>query len=163
MERPRADYRKVGRAGRSVAYNKLSLVVTGLKVSTGEGEMSYLGVSKKVVLIVEDDASVRSAYVDLLRDKCITLEVDTIAEAKSMYGEFSACLGAIIMDGEILGPPDTVPLVKWLREQGYTGPIVARSANKGQQKALMAAGCSHSCPKPDPDPLLGVLEELELV
>lgn len=114
------------------------------------------------ILIVEDEPGIVEVMkeffaIDLPQHQ--VFDARTIADARRMVQEHPD-LAVITMDGTVPLESggkysDTIALVGEIRALGYTGPIIACSANKNSE--LMAAGCAYEFGKP---PLLHHLTRL---
>ncbi len=99
----------------------------------------------KKVLIVEDSHGYYSRYRSDLED--LTSEVQMllawkISQAWELFSQNSD-LDVIIVDACMHSQePDTMPLVKKIREAGYKGHIVANSNSSKNNKVLLEAGCN---------------------
>jgi CheY-like chemotaxis protein len=103
-----------------------------------------------IVLIVEDDSLLQETYADLLGNHIQLYAAFTIEDALSYFDLHQHTLVAIVVDACVPGnTPNTLPVVRHIRESGFAAPIMATSSNPDYREQLVAAGCSHSCEKKD--------------
>ncbi len=109
-----------------------------------------------VFLVVEDDAAVANNIVRLLQRAVPGTRVVVAANqqrAKALYlQEAAGDLALIVMDGEVPktyrlhSKPDddrsTLDFVRWIRQQGFAGPMVGVSGNPATKDDMVEAGCN---------------------
>lgn len=111
------------------------------------------------ILVVEDDLSVWSVYEGLCLDTEWVFAM-TVAEATQKFQASGGMFLAIVMDGFLVSQEDSSPFIRFARQQGYKGPMIATSSKSDQMKVLLAAGCDMECPKLDGMKLRGILDGL---
>lgn len=117
-----------------------------------------------VVLVVDDTDSHMSLLMSLLHDRAEVLWAPRLAEGQKFFEENRGGLAVIIMDGCVESSQlDTLPLIKSIRQAGYTGPMIACSADRGYRGRMVEAGCSHESEKLDLPTLVFELLGLEKV
>lgn len=101
---------------------------------------------KKRVLMFEDSSIHLECMVHVLGDDADVIAVTGLTKNLARYmgrGPFDL----IIMDGHLSGQweeeLETESYVRQIRSSGYTGPIIANSASKQSNEALMLAGCDY--------------------
>jgi len=101
---------------------------------------------KKKVLMFEDSSLFLDCMISVLGDDVVVIAVTGLTKNLARYmskGPFDA----IVMDGNLSGKwvdeLETEGLTREIRSSGYTGPLVANSASKQSNAALMLAGCDH--------------------
>ena len=109
---------------------------------------------QSTVLIVEDDETLQRIYRRTIGTRLKIVFASTVEEGKRMFLEHRRDLVAVILDGIVPlshgdirpygSPPTTLDLARSIRSM-FTGPILAVSS--GDNKALLGAGCTHSCDK----------------
>ncbi|HLG25494.1 MAG TPA: response regulator [Candidatus Gracilibacteria bacterium] len=97
--------------------------------------------NKNLILLVEDEEDNIGLIGEMLDEEGFSFIVArNVDEAMSLYPRAQA----IVMDGQIPGAdPHTVGLVRYIRNNGFTGPIIANSASSKIGGELVDAGCSH--------------------
>ncbi len=100
---------------------------------------------RPVILVVEDTPDVIRAYERALPG-CDRIMARSIREAWASFKEHRWALDIVIMDGEVPGAETTEDLVRDMRTEGYTGPIIAASGQPTLNVRLMKAGCTHTVP-----------------
>ena len=84
-------------------------------------------------------------------------EVITLADGAEVLAQFDKLKpDLVLMDVQIEGELDGLEVVRRLRQQGYTTPIVAVTAYAmvGDEERCLQAGCDSYMPKPLPIPRL---------
>ncbi len=100
----------------------------------------------KKVLLVEDYPGWIKIIKGGLENEAEVLSAVTIREAENIFSENSD-IAIIIMDACVPGDePNTLPLVKKIRET-FKGPIIAISSSDSYRKQLVEAGCDYECEK----------------
>lgn len=101
------------------------------------------------IFIVEDNTDTVEAYIEVLRGSAVVIAATTVPEAEAVIAS-GVPFAAVLMDGCLTGRDlETEPLVRSLRESGFTGPIIATSSRSEYQERLLAAGCDHAFDKGD--------------
>lgn len=101
-----------------------------------------------LVLFVEDNEDLWDIVSEALEKEVVEfLPARSLNEAKQLFLDHKGQLSAITMDGNLTDGA-TPDLVRFIREQGFLGPVIATSGNDNLQKLLMLSGCSHNCMKP---------------
>ena len=106
--------------------------------------------NKKLVLLVEDDQFTGENMKALLE-----LEDFEVILATNTPDSFKAFdlnkdkLTAIILDGsmEKTSGNTTIPLIEYIKAQGFGGYILAASSSPVMRMEMMVAGCNDHCPK----------------
>ena len=101
----------------------------------------------KHVLVIEDDTEIIVRWQSSLRRLPIRLTpAVNLDEANRLFP--IKTWDVIVVDG-CLGGDDfnTEELVRTIREQGYTGPMIAASKNSELRKFLVCAGCDEESEK----------------
>ena len=98
----------------------------------------------KKVLIVEDEDCYIDRYTDALTGKVVLLFADNVANAIRMFDE-NTDVAVVVMDACLSSGsmPNSMPVVKHIREAGYTGDIIANSSSFN--RTLKAVGCNLEC------------------
>ncbi|MCY2993408.1 MAG: response regulator, partial [Planctomycetota bacterium] len=105
------------------------------------------------VLLVEDEPSLQRVIGHLLRKLKLEVEVAGDGQLACQMVERSRSEGRpyamILMDLQ-LPDLDGLAATRWLRAQGWTGPIVALTAHAmvGDRERSLAAGCDDYLSKP---------------
>lgn len=99
------------------------------------------------ILLVEDDARAREVIVKAFThdwpDSLVVHEAETIARAKELFQQHGAELDLILMDACVPGnSPNTMGLVKSIRDGGFSGPMICISSLTKYGAELMEAGCN---------------------
>lgn len=108
---------------------------------------------KPVVLAIDDDPMFQRLYRRLLEREYTVIVASDAAEAKTLFA--ASNVWAVVMDGmlrplenfsnEHFGSDDfSYGLTRWMREQGFTGPIIATSTHDGVRRKQLEAGCDHA-------------------
>lgn len=115
----------------------------------------------KKILIVEDSAEYQQKFSDALSEKFELLQAFTLPEGIALFEARSDELAAVAMDACVPGDsPNSMSVIRYIRDTGYTGPVIAISSLREYRMVLMAVGCDYECPKADfPLFLLKVLEK----
>lgn len=109
------------------------------------------------VLIVEDEAAYQNAYLETLKGWAEIIPVYGLQEAELLF-EAHQDVSVIIMDDCLRsGVPNTLQLVKKIRESGYTGKIIATARDQEHNRLLLEAGCTHKSGKREAGMLARVL------
>src|SRR3989338_8254380 len=99
----------------------------------------------KKVLIVEDSYAYYSRYISDLEDLEGTVRMllaRGLTDAWRLFSE-NTDVDEIVMDACVHSQePDTMPLVKRIREAGYSGHIIANSNSSRNNKVLLEVGCN---------------------
>ncbi len=109
---------------------------------------------KPLVLIVEDDTAEQSQYRRLLGNTVKTLSACNIAAGKQAilnHQDGKNVFSIVVMDGRLENNirPDSLELIRMLRDGGFSGPIIAASSSKYFREKMKLAGCSHESQKKD--------------
>ncbi len=107
---------------------------------------------KTMVLVVEDSLGIQRGYKRVLEPTHTVIQAFTEQAGYDLFAEHVEEIVAIIMDGLLTEngrDNDTLDLTRHIREQGFTGPIIATSSNEDIQSAQISAGCSHKAVKLD--------------
>ncbi len=98
----------------------------------------------KKILIVEDAPAHINLYISVISDKASVLIANNVKEAVSMF-DANLDVAAVVMDACLNshGIPDTIEIIKHIRESGYKGDIVANSSCYNEE--LRNAGCNIGC------------------
>src|SRR4051812_19001096 len=108
------------------------------------------------ILLVEDDESVRRAFVRLCNARFETkptiLQAGTLEQGLELFTQNKTDLDMIIMDACVNNPRvvDSPDLIRSMRSAGFGGPIIANSSNAENNELLLAAGASRAFLKIDP-------------
>ena len=99
------------------------------------------------ILIVEDDVTLQRQMGLALERFATVLSAQTQESALEAFNQ-NPDVKVIFMDGyvpmsKIPYEKPTLPLIKTIREAGYTGPMIAGSTSFTMQCMLVEAGCSH--------------------
>jgi len=84
-------------------------------------------------------------------------EVITLADGAEVLAQFAKLApDLVLMDVQIAGDLDGLEVVRRLRQQGYTTPMIAVTAYAmvGDEERCLQAGCDGYLPKPLPIPRL---------
>lgn len=101
-----------------------------------------------LVLFVEDDEDLWDIISETLKKEVVEfLPARSLKDAKQQFLDQKGQISAITMDGNLTDGA-TPHLVRFIREQGFLGPVIATSGNDDLHELLMQSGCSHSCKKP---------------
>lgn len=105
--------------------------------------------SKKRILIVEDSRGDVQFWLTVLGDRVEGVHAMSI-EAVMNFIEIDQNFDMIVMDCCVPGSdPNTMELVRWIRNIPFTRPILANSSVKEYTKELVKVGASHECRKDD--------------
>ena len=106
--------------------------------------------AKKIILLVDDEALIHLIAQDVALELSITLlSAKTLEEAQCLLNKYQHKLDAILLDGK-LTPGfgcDTLPLISFLKEQGFDKPLVAISSSFDMRMEMVHRGCSHQFDK----------------
>ncbi len=105
------------------------------------------------LLAVEDGKDVQQRFRWSADEFGGLIELDqalNITVAKDKFDETWQGLNLITMDACVPGTvPNTMDLVRYMRQTGYKGSIIAASSEEAHNMLLMRAGCDHWCLKDD--------------
>lgn len=98
---------------------------------------------KTKILVIEDDPWVTDRYQERLAEESVEIIIAQLPfEAMECYEEHKGTIDIIVMDACLSDhKPDTIPLVRHIRESGFTGHIIANSAEVLFNRELIKAGC----------------------
>jgi two-component system, LuxR family, response regulator FixJ len=117
--------------------------------------------SKRVVVVIDDDPSVRTSLARLLRVKGFTCK--TFSTAEEFLNHFATCnVGCIIIDINLGRGLSGIELCERLRKSDRRLNIVLMTGVSSQQneKKAMEAGCDAFLAKPfSPHALLDVIDK----
>ena len=100
--------------------------------------------SRPKILIVEDHESLVEIWKMMLGDEVEVLGTQTLTGGEKMFKE-NQDLKLIVMDCCVPGAePNSMGLVKKIRESDFQGPIIAKSSDREFCKVLRAAGADYS-------------------
>ncbi|MBI2454361.1 MAG: hypothetical protein HYV54_02220 [Parcubacteria group bacterium] len=103
---------------------------------------------KVKVLVVEDNQRWQDTFARKFGQDFQLLQATTIEQGEELFLA-NPDIGIVVMDACVPGDdPNTMNLVKKIRET-FVGKMIASSSVKDYREILMAAGCSHQCPKND--------------
>ncbi len=108
----------------------------------------------KKVLIVEDDEELLSKYREWLEEDVPGVEVRRAKDQVDARANITrrGPFDLIIMDGMVPNPDATkqteesrwtFDLIRWIRQQGFTGPIVGNSSERDFGPKMTDAGCDY--------------------
>lgn len=105
---------------------------------------------RKKVLVLEDDTSARALLCAHVKNCGLEpIEARSIAEADSRMKEHGSNIVAILADGVVIDGK-TVAFTKQLKVSGFSGPIIALSADADVREEQIADGrCTLACDKFD--------------
>jgi len=111
----------------------------------GEGEI-VTDQAEILVLLVEDSEEVQTGMQAMLHASgAMIVPALTTAEAKRLFQESPRKFDIIVVDGCVdaryAEEPDTLELIQWFRDQGYTGHLVAWATNPYHRQQQLRAGC----------------------
>ncbi len=100
-----------------------------------------------LVLLVEDSHEIQTGMAAMLKDSGATIiAAMTTEEAKRLFLKSSRRFDLIVVDGCVdthrTEEPDTIELIQWFRDQGYTGLMVAWASNPHHRQQQLKAGCN---------------------
>ena len=99
------------------------------------------------VLIVEDNEGWWKLWGHALHPRVRGFVAESLEKAETMLPHLSD-FALIVVDACVPGDdPNSMPLVRRIRAEGYRGPIIASSSVEKFRKLLLDAGCSHEVPK----------------
>lgn len=100
----------------------------------------------RTILVVEDSADWHRIYRRSFGNLGTVVIATTREEAERLFTEHRDSLALVIMDACLTedGGPDTMLIVRKMRESGYTGIIIGASSIDEYNKLLMEAGCDVS-------------------
>lgn len=110
------------------------------------------------ILLVEDSVRwCRDILADFAKldawsdDETVFHVAHTIADAEALWFKHGADVDAVLMDACVPGDePNTQGLVRRIRREEFTGPIICISSLREYGEMLIAAGCDTYCPKGSP-------------
>lgn len=96
------------------------------------------------VLMVDDEADFHMGTRDTIEPHGYQLlSAYTVAEGQALFLD-NQDVEAIIMDGNVGGRLDTLPLIRDIRSRGYLGTIVAASRELDNRVKMIQAGCDYN-------------------
>jgi len=99
---------------------------------------------EKVVLMVDDETVSGEYLMRALPKEIAVFLAQNFTDAKRIFLERKPT--HVILDGCVEKKTiDSLPFLAWLKEQGFTGKIIAYSA--GYNQALLQAGATHCAHK----------------
>lgn len=122
---------------------------------------------KTKILVFEDDSRVTDRYQERLAGEPVEIICAQLpGEAMECYEEHKDTVDIIVMDACLAdNKPDTIPLVRHIRESGFTGHMIANSSEALFNHELIKAGCDlwvrYSNKYDVPDLLIELLKKLK--
>jgi DNA-binding response OmpR family regulator len=116
-----------------------------------------------MVLLVEDYLPYRELFAMHLGDAGVeVLLAETQEEALLLFEKNKDLIEIIVMDACVPGSsPNTMGLIKTIKDSGFTKPIVGCSSGEDYNKILMEAGATHATKKTEVASfVLGMLNKL---
>lgn len=122
----------------------------------------------KKILILEDDPGSSETIGDVITfisDDYVVITAESIAEAEQMLHRHPDT-ALLVVDGNVpeqpgsVGTVSTAPFVKQLREEGFSGFIIAFPGDEAVLSRLLAAGCDAGVTKPDAIELGEIIQRL---
>lgn len=138
-----------------------------LLITTGTGaagldetkEETQMSDAKPVVLIFEDHPTWQQVFASAVdADSYDVVTADSPAAGRQKFDEVRDRVALVVMDGALGGDDlNSLPLIRYIREAGYTGPMIAASGLSDYRVDMVRAGCDHSEGK---DQVPGLVESL---
>ncbi len=100
----------------------------------------------KKILVLEDDNDIVAYWCKKLSEFEIISATTILGAMKKFSAESASAWDAIVVDGHLANSGSGYTFAQFVRARGYTGVMIAASADEESQKELLAAGCSHAAP-----------------
>jgi CheY-like chemotaxis protein len=114
------------------------------------------------ILVVDDEQYVHDGF-EVLFEGHTVLSAFTGAEARARFNKRQKTIDVVLMDGYLaMDDPEktTLKLAQYMRNCGFTKPIIAISGDDKMRKSLLTAGCSHEMVKANTARLKKLVESL---
>ena len=108
----------------------------------------------KKILLVEDEKSLAKLFRRRLDRKnedeqaMVVFWADSVEGAKGLFDSYKDDLDAVVLDACVPGKKiNTVPLLGFILNSGFDGPIIVNSSIPKYSADLVSAGATHACSK----------------